>query len=86
MKRNLDRRVESIAPVEDPKLKEELSRILDVYEEDNCSVWDCGPDGSYSRRRPGPEERRFSAQEIFAEMARAQLEADAPEDKDSPPA
>jgi len=76
MKRNLDRRVESIAPVGDPKVKEELSRILDVYEQDNCSVWDCGPDGSYTRRRPGPGERRVSAQEVFVEMARAQLEAE----------
>ncbi len=78
MKRNLDRRVESIAPVEDPKLKEELSRILDVYEQDNCSCWDCGPDGSYTRRQPGPEERRVCAQEVFAEMARAQIGGETP--------
>lgn len=83
MKRNLDRRVESIAPVQDPRLKEELSRILDVYEQDNCSRWDCAPDGTYTRRRPGPEERRVCAQEIFAEMARAQLEAMAPADRDA---
>jgi polyphosphate kinase len=83
MKRNLDRRVESIAPVEDPKLKEELSRILDVYELDNYSSWDCGPDGSYIRRRTGPEERRYCAQEVFAEMARAQVEAIGPAGRDT---
>jgi polyphosphate kinase len=86
MKRNLDRRVESIAPVEDPKLREELARILDVYEQDNCSVWDCGPDGSYSRRRPGPEQARVAAQEVFAQMARAQLAANAPAGSDTAPA
>ena len=83
MKRNLDRRVESIAPVQDPRLKEELSRILDVYEQDNCSRWDCAPDGTYTRCRPGPEERRVCAQEMFAEMARTQLGAMAPADRDA---
>jgi polyphosphate kinase len=69
VKRNLDRRVESIAPVEDAALKEELSRILDVYEQDNCSCWDCGSDGTYTRRHPGPEEPRVCAQEVFAESS-----------------
>jgi polyphosphate kinase len=73
MKRNLDRRVESIAPVEDSRLKKELSRILDVYEQDNHSCWDGGPDGGYTRRCPGPGERRVAPQEVFVEMARAQL-------------
>lgn len=82
-KRNLDRRVESIAPVDDPKLQAELSRILDVYEEDNSSCWDCAPDGNYTRRRPRPEERPVYAQEIFAKMARAQLTACAPTGSDT---
>lgn len=73
VKRNLDRRVESVAPVESAALKEELSRILDVYEQDNYSCWDCCPDGSYARRRPRLGEPRVSAQEVFAERARAQL-------------
>ncbi len=83
MRRNLDRRVESVAPIEDPKLKEELRQILDVYEQDNCSSWDCGPDGSYTRRCTGPEEHRVCAQEVFAEMARAQVEVQAQAGRDA---
>jgi polyphosphate kinase len=69
MKRNLDRRVESIMPVTDPVLKRELAAILDVYESDNASRWDCAPDGSYTRRRPGPGEPRRAAQQVFAALA-----------------
>ena len=71
MKRNLDRRVESIVPVSDPRLAGELSRILDTYEADNTSAWDCGPDGVYVRRRPDPGEPRRAAQEAFIELAQA---------------
>ena len=52
MKRNLSRRVETIMPVFDPAIQQELLEILDVYARDNCSAWDCGPDGSYVRRQP----------------------------------
>jgi polyphosphate kinase len=71
MKRNLDRRVESIAPVLDPKLKQRLTAVLDAYELDNASVWDCGPDGVYTRRRPEPGQPRRAVQEMFAELARS---------------
>lgn len=85
-KRNLDRRVESISPVEDPKLQEELSRILDVYESDNYSCWDCGPDGCYTRRQPGLEEPRVSAQEVFAQRASAHLNVNLSANGDTEPA
>ena len=70
MKRNLDRRVESISPVTDDGIKTELGRILDVYEQDNASRWDCGPDGVYQRRRPKDGESKRASQEVFMEMAR----------------
>lgn len=65
MKRNLDRRVESIAPVEDPALQAELSAIFDVLEADNWSRWDCRPDGSYVRRHPVPGDSPRSAHQVF---------------------
>ncbi|MFN2378379.1 MAG: polyphosphate kinase 1, partial [Candidatus Binatia bacterium] len=68
MKRNLDRRVESVVPVEDANLKKELGAILDVYDADNCSRWDCDGDGVYTRRRPAPGEERRSSQEVFLAM------------------
>jgi polyphosphate kinase len=72
MTRNLDDRVESIAPVTEPALKRELGTILDVYESDNYSRWDCGPDGAYVRRRPSSVESRRSAQDLFIELVRAE--------------
>lgn len=65
MRRNLDNRVESIMPVGDEKVKQELAAILDVYDKDNSSAWDCTPDGSYVLRRPPKGETRRSAQEMF---------------------
>lgn len=70
MKRNLDGRVETIAPIGDPALREELRQILDVYEHDNASAWDLQPDGTYVRRRPRDGEPVRAAQEMFIAMAR----------------
>jgi polyphosphate kinase len=70
MKRNLNNRVETVAPVEDPKLKAQLDEILAVYDTDNCSVWDCLPDGTYVRRAPADGEPRREAQETLARLAR----------------
>ena len=81
MRRNLDRRVESIMPVTDPVLRRELAGILDVYEADNASRWDCGPDGTYTRRRPRPGEPRRGAQEVFTALAAEQKEPAAPRPK-----
>ena len=70
MKRNLYRRVETIAPVADPGICRELTRILEVYENDNCTVWDGRPDGTYVRRRPEPGEEPRPSQETFIRLAR----------------
>jgi polyphosphate kinase len=68
MRRNLDRRVETIMPVTDPTLKQELEQTLNIYENDNCSSWDMRPDGRYVRRRPRKGEKRRAAQEVFIEF------------------
>jgi len=65
MKRNLDRRVEIVTPVEDEDLKQELDGILAVYLEDNASAWDMQADGTYVRRRPGEGEADKAAQQVF---------------------
>lgn len=69
MKRNLDRRVETIIPVLDEAVQRELDEILDVYERDNATVWDCDSEGEYHRRTPADGEERRAAQEIFARRA-----------------
>ncbi len=82
MKRNLYRRVETIAPVSDEGIREELTRILEVYERDNCTVWDARPDGTYVRRRPAPGEEPRPSQETFIRLAgESVLSSDATPDR-----
>jgi len=71
MRRNLDRRMEAVAPVTDPAIQMELEEILHVFEADNCSAWDMQPDGSYQRRRPESGESCRAAQEVFIDLARS---------------
>ncbi len=69
MSRNLDYRVEAIAPVEDPRLQEELKAILDLQLSDNVMAWDLRADGSYHQRRPAAGEAARSSQEILMQRA-----------------
>jgi polyphosphate kinase len=69
MRRNLDRRMESIMPVTDPKIKQELEEILLVLENDNCSAWDMQHDGNYVLRQPKQGEEYRCAQKLFIELA-----------------
>jgi len=52
MRRNLESRVEIIAPIEDPVHKKELSNIFEMQLSDQRSVWDMNSDGDYVQRRP----------------------------------
>jgi polyphosphate kinase len=70
MKRNLNSRVETVVPILDDRLKQELDAILEVYYTDNCSAWDCGSDGVYKRRSPGEGEERRATQETFIRRER----------------
>jgi polyphosphate kinase len=49
MPRNLDRRVEALAPVEDPALQFRLDEILDVVLADDVLAWELGPDGQWRK-------------------------------------
>ncbi|NNK64248.1 MAG: polyphosphate kinase 1, partial [Gemmatimonadetes bacterium] len=50
MRRNLESRVEILAPVERPELREELRFLLDTQLADAVAGWQMQPDGSYVRR------------------------------------
>lgn len=63
MQRNLDRRVEAIAPVEDPLQTSELQFILDTMLQDNRRRWTMHADGTYTQIRPGPGEPVVDSQE-----------------------
>lgn len=73
MKRNLNRRVETVAPIKDEQIRKQLDLILKVYYDDNCSAWDCGPDGVYTRRRPLDGEPRRAVQETLIRLASRDL-------------
>jgi len=48
MPRNLDRRVEAVAPVEDPRLKSHLEGLLQLYLDDS-GAWHMQSDGSFQQ-------------------------------------
>lgn len=52
MRRNLESRVELVAPIEDAVSRKELSKIFDLQLQDQRCAWDMQPDGSYTQRRP----------------------------------
>jgi polyphosphate kinase len=57
MTRNLDRRVEVVAPIESPELRERLEEILATNLADDTLAWELGPEGAWLRppRRSGVE-------------------------------
>jgi polyphosphate kinase len=70
MRRNLDRRVEVLAPVLDVALVAELETVLDTYLADNVKAWELKPDGTYERVVAGPDEADVDAQEALLERAK----------------
>ncbi len=67
MTRNLESRVEVLAPVEDPLLREELRTIFETQLNDCHSVWDMRSDGTYVRRKATEETQ--GCQELLIEAA-----------------
>jgi polyphosphate kinase len=54
MPRNLDRRVEVLFPIEDPKLARYLREVLDSYLNERGNAWLMNPDGTYEMIRTTP--------------------------------
>jgi polyphosphate kinase len=73
MPRNLDARVEVLAPVESPQLRTELSSIVDALVNDTRFSWELDSKGAWHRRRPNQTGPAISAQELL--MRRASREA-----------
>lgn len=65
MRRNLDRRIEVLVPVEDPRLVSHIRhQILENYLKDNVNNWELDGEGQYTRR-PCASKKPFSAQVHF---------------------
>jgi len=66
MRRNLDRRVEILFPIEEAAIKKQIrDEILEVYLRDTAQAHELQSDGSYLRLHPAPGESAFSAQDWF---------------------
>ncbi|MEZ0327238.1 MAG: polyphosphate kinase 1, partial [Fimbriimonas sp.] len=66
MRRNLDRRVEVLVPVENQRLVEHLRDVLlKNYLEDNVHAWELRADGTYHRRTPAKSGHAFDVQAWF---------------------
>lgn len=52
MRRNLDRRVEAVTPIEDRAIGTDLRAILDIMLADQRQAWELQPDGRYRQRQP----------------------------------
>ena len=61
MRRNLDRRIETLVPIEEPRIAAYLhDHVLMPALRDNVRAWDLQPDGTYLRHRNG--EKPFDSQ------------------------
>jgi polyphosphate kinase len=63
MPRNLERRVEALAAVKSPELREQLKLMLDLALSDNSSAWKLDRHGRWSRVAPAEDEVRLDLQE-----------------------
>lgn len=81
MPRNLDRRVEALAPVDDPRLRARLDEILQVELADDRLAWALDGDGDWRRV---PPEAGVDAQQRLEDLARERTRAGRGLDRDAP--
>ena len=73
MQRNLDHRIEVLAPVENARIRQEVNAILDSALADNTNAWELDSDGTWTRVTPDEGEKAHSHQEMM--MRRVQTRA-----------
>ena len=71
MPRNLDRRVEVLAPVEDARLRARIAQVLDALLTDTRFAWALGADGTWSRVVAAPGEEPASELLMHQALTRA---------------
>jgi len=62
MQRNLNARIETLFPVEDPRVRREVMKVLDLGLRDNVKARELQPSGEYVRVRRKPGQRRLDSQ------------------------
>ncbi len=73
MGRNLDRRLEVVAPVEAPAHQARLGEVFDTLLADETDAWELGADGSWTRCTSGGNGRARGTQEVLMRKARPSL-------------
>jgi polyphosphate kinase len=71
MPRNLDTRVELLAPVEDPHLRADLEDTLERCLADESNAWELARDGTWTRRTDGEEPRNAQLELMRRHASRA---------------
>jgi polyphosphate kinase len=69
MPRNLDHRIEIVAPVEQPRAQSELNAAFDTLLDDTSASWQLDQDGSWERIKPRKNQRPQSAQDALIRRA-----------------
>jgi polyphosphate kinase len=75
MPRNLNRRVEALVPVDDPRLKARLEQVLEVELSDDALAWAMNSDGTWTKV-PNLENR--DAQSILEKLAKERAKGEVP--------
>ncbi len=70
MPRNLDRRLEVVAPVADPALQQRLRSFFDVLLADNTTAWELQGDGRWKRLHPKKDEPARATHPVLMKSAR----------------
>jgi polyphosphate kinase len=70
MPRNLDHRLEVVAPVEDPALQARLQNAFETLLADNSTAWELQSSGTWKRLRPKKDDPSREAQATFMRAAR----------------
>jgi len=66
MPRNFDRRVESLVPIENPTVHDQImGQVMAANLKDNTQSWSMAQDGSFTRNQPKEGEKEFIAHHYF---------------------
>ncbi len=75
MPRNLDTRVELVAPVEDPALRDDLLDTIQRCLDDEVNAWELDSEGNWAHREPSENEPRDIQRELMLGHSRRAAEA-----------
>jgi polyphosphate kinase len=73
MPRNLDHRLEIVAPVEDSYAQQRLASVFESLLADNSQAWDLRADGTWERVQPAKDERPKPAHAALVRSVRARF-------------